>query len=234
MMRYNKSFYTLILAVTLGAYAVPDKAQSQTPAILTEKEAGAFLTSMSDSLSSIETLQADFVQKRYLAVFMDTLVSSGSLYFEMPDNLRWEVKEAFHTILITSGGRVAKFDFQDDMIRKLKIGAQDLMQGIMEQIIFWMKGDFSASSAMYTITVERYGNHSYIIKLEPKSSGMRENLSLIALYVSASNYHIIQVALHETGMGITRIFFTGETVNRPFDARLFDLNSPLLQDRPAP
>jgi outer membrane lipoprotein-sorting protein len=233
-MRHFHFFTFLFLLLLIFTQAqVQVLAQPGKARVLTPNETDTFLKTMSDSLKSIETLQASFVQKRILTVFMDTLVSSGQFYFEVPDRLRWEVRKSFHTILITDNGRVAKFDFQDGRMRKLRIGAEDIMKEIMKQIIYWMQGDFSASASIYTISVEAVAGKEtemeHIIKLQPRSQAMRESLSLIELTVSPYNYHITQVALHEAGLGLTRIFFSDEIVNRRFDQGLFDLSTPLLE-----
>jgi hypothetical protein len=67
---------------------------------LDEAETQAFLETMRQSLASVQTLQARFVQERRVSMFVDTLVTTGVCLFEPPQRLRWEMTEPYVSVLI--------------------------------------------------------------------------------------------------------------------------------------
>ncbi len=191
---------------------------------LPAQEAGIFLSEMAQRLSRLGSLEADFVQKRAIAVFMDTLISSGFFCFRAPSFLRWEVLKDYHSILIFNGKNVAKFDFQNGKMRPMKLGTEDLMRGILGQIVFWMKGEFSSSSRVYDIAVFE-GAPSRIV-LRPKSDALRQALESITLSVDKESGRVIRVVIGEPGGDSVDITFSNDRTDIPLPDTVFDLVNP--------
>lgn len=188
-------------------------------------EQDAVLQKMSDNLQSIKTLRAGFVQERHLSMFLDVLSARGTLYFEIPDRLRWELTEPYTSVLLFNGGYVAKFNLENGRLQKMKLGMEDLLQEVLKQIISIMSGDFKKVRDVYTISLIHGKDYKVIMK--PVSAGMAKVIKSLELSIDQASNHVTKITIREPQGDYIEIRFSGEEENVSFDKRLFDLNNPL-------
>lgn len=121
--------------------------------VVSDGRRAAIIKSIEESLHKINTLKADFVQERHIALFYDVLRSKGVLAFERPDKLRWELKEPYRTLMLFNKNDVSKFRVADGKIKKANFGMEDVLRGTLGQIISILKGDFGKSMEAYNFAV---------------------------------------------------------------------------------
>ncbi len=153
-----------------------------------------FLTEMKQKLGALKTLKADFIQQRRMSAFMDTLTATGTCYFRSPDRIRWELKEPYHSALVFSEGKVAKFLFDNDRARKLNPASGEIMAEVLKMISLWMRGDFESSESLFNLQVER--RPAVHVRLTPRSDTIRHVVHWVELTrdVDSPRFHTIQVA----------------------------------------
>lgn len=188
-------------------------------------EQDAVLQKMSNNLQSIKTLRAGFVQERHLSMFLDVLSAKGTLYFEIPDRLRWELTEPYTSVLVFNGGYVAKFNLENGRLQKMKLGMEDLLQEVLKQIISIMHGDFKKVRDVYSISLMHGKEYKLIMK--PVSAGMSKVIKSLELSIDQASNHVTKINIREPQGDYIEIRFSGEEENASFDKRLFDLNNPL-------
>lgn len=188
-------------------------------------EQDAVLQNMSNNLQSIKTLRAGFVQERHLSMFLDVLSARGTLYFEVPDRLRWELTEPYTSVLVFNGGYVAKFNLENGRLQKMKLGMEDLLQEVLKQVISIMHGDFKKARDIYSISLMHGKDYKVIMK--PVSAGMAKVIKSLELSIDQASNHVTKITIREPQGDYIEIRFSGEEENASFDKRLFDLNNPL-------
>jgi len=193
---------------------------------LDEAETQAFLETMRQSLASVQTLQARFVQERRVSMFVDTLVTTGVCLFEPPQRLRWEMTEPYVSVLIHTPRGVSKFDKEEGQLRKMRLGGEEILTQVLEQIGDWMRGDFTRAREAYTLEVRRAPAKALLI-LRPRSEKMSQMLQAIELTINTADCHVTQVVIRETAEDSVQIRFVREKINAPVPDRAFDLKTPL-------
>ena len=143
--------------------------------------------------------------------------------------MRWEIYEPFFSLLLFKDNSVAKFDFKEGVVRRLRLGSEDVIREVLAQIMGWIKGDFEDSMPIYDIRIVE--KESFVLKLIPRSAELLDNIKSIELYFDKGTKHIVQVFIRETETDFIRIKFFDEANNLELDDRLFDLNDPLLWHR---
>lgn len=223
-MKLNQFFFLLLI---IGFLSIQSSAQSsQQGKELTSDEGDLFIQQMAEALKTRESMQVNFVQERHFSVFLEPLISKGICFFREPDKLRWEIYESYKSILIYNNRSVAKFDFEQGRLRKLKLGSVDIMREILNQIISWMKGDFRNSSQIYEIKI--YRNKDYQLRLIPKSKELLKSIKYIELNINAQTKHVTTVLIKETETDFIQIKFSNEKDNLELAEELFDLKNPLI------
>lgn len=175
-------------------------------------------------LSSIKALKTDFTQKRHMSLFLDVLTSEGLLFFQKPDLLRWELTEPYQSIMIFNRGDVAKFQLKDGKLKKLKSGMEDLMRGVLEQILSMMQGNFKKVSQSYHIEVKEGAD--YLLLMTPKSEGMAKAISSIELHISKSSIHMQRIVIREPTEDYLEIIFTNNEEDVSLNIDLFNTENP--------
>jgi outer membrane lipoprotein carrier protein len=215
----------LFLTILLLFAAAPAAAQEE-PEPLGTVGTERLLETISDSLETVRSIRADFIQERTLAMFLDTLVTEGRLYFEEPEKLRWEVLKPYHSIMLFVDGRIAKFDIKEGTPVPMRMGSEDIMEAVMQEIAYWMKGDFSKSRELYDLmafeTADRFELH-----LTPGNGGTASAGPMI-IGIDPETYHVVSVTIDAASGNGVEIRFVDERVNLDFDPGLFDRHSPVV------
>lgn len=195
---------------------------------LSASEMDSVIAHMTGNLRSVQNLKADFIQERHLSMFLDVLSAKGTLYFEMPDKLRWELTEPYASILIFNSGNVAKFNRENGKYVRMNLGMEDMFRESLRQIISIMRGDFKKVKEDYNISMSR--GPDYLLVMRPVSAGMAKVIKSLVLSIDQSSGHVTKIIINEPHGDYIEIRFSGEEENRAFDQRLFDRNNPFIQD----
>ncbi len=222
------SWPLVLIAVALGttgsaqqadtAAGVPYVAQA-------EEERDRFLEAMGTALKSIRSLRAEFVQERHVSLFLEPLSAKGICSFERPDRLRWELLEPYVSILILDARNVAKFDVVEGKLRRLELGAADLLREVLGQIAGWIRGDFSQADDVYELRLEKGSDYRLI--MQPRSAEMRKMIRAVELSINPATHRVTQVVIREPGEDYLESRFVEEELNVTFQERVFDLKNPI-------
>ncbi len=194
--------------------------------VLSPQEQQQFLHEMTTQLADVKNFQAEFEQERHLSIMVEPLISKGMCYFEVPDKLRWEIYSPYSSILIYNKEKVSKFEIDNGQLKKLNFGAVDIMRKVLQQIISWMRGNFTDSEAIYSIKVFQGAINK--IQLTPKSEVMRENLKSIELHIKPETFQLEQVLIKESAVDFIRIKFKNKQENLNLPEKIFHLNHPVV------
>ncbi|MFP4380044.1 MAG: LolA family protein [Candidatus Sumerlaeia bacterium] len=195
--------------------------------VLSQAEAREFLNEMSSTLRTIRALQVEFVQERYLVTFSDSLRSRGYCYFETPRKIRWEITSPYYSLLILNGAEVAKFDSKDGELRKMRLGGEDILRNVLDEIMNWMRGDFDDAWTKYNFEVAR-GTALHRLRMQPQLGTIEDMIQAIELYIDSENKRVRRVRIIEAEEeGEIIIRFTDDKINPNLNDRLFDTENPI-------
>jgi outer membrane lipoprotein-sorting protein len=155
-------------------------------------------------------------------LFNDALESRGLFAFAVPDRLRWEITQPFHSLLIMNGHEVAKYDFPDGKNpRKLQFPAANALSEVLQQIADIHQGKFGAESKNYDIKI--YQGETARMTLVPKDPRMKKMISQIDIGFSKELDRVASVVIREKGGDFTRIVFEDDPRNPTLPDSLFSI-----------
>lgn len=164
----------------------------------------------------INSVQAEFIQKKHMEILSRPLVSKGKLYFQAPQSLRWEYTSPVHSILLMHGGTVTRYIKKDGAVTKDSSARLQSMQIVLQEIIMWMKGNFDANPG-FTPQLKP----GRIIVLIPKEKSMEEIIQRIELKLSKEPGVIQSVMIYESKKSYTVIDFGHVVLNTKLPDSLF-------------
>lgn len=191
-----------------------------TSSLLTETELEELLVTLEKELGSIQTIRTDFVQEKHLSIFINPVMARGRLFFLKPDNVRFEITEPFHSVLIAQSKSVAKYEFVENEWKKLNIGIPDALLMVTGQIATWLQGRFRDKSDIYKISATT--DEPPIIILTPRSEKFKKFITAIELELTEEKDRIASVTIRESGDDFTRMTFSNQESDVALPISLFD------------
>jgi outer membrane lipoprotein-sorting protein len=164
----------------------------------------------------INSVQAEFVQKKHIEILSRPLVSKGKLYFQVPRSLRWEYTSPVHSVLLMHGGNVTRYVIKDGAVTRDSSAQLQSMQIVLQEITMWMKGTFDANPG-FTPQLKQ----GRIIVLTPKGKSMADIIQRIELKLSKEPGLIQSVMIYESKKSYTVIDFGRVTMNAALPDSLF-------------
>ena len=187
------------------------------------------LKRISEHIRLTQTYQADFEQQRHMAMFLDVLKSTGRIYFQMPDKLRWETNNPYVSLLISNGGHVARFVEENKRLRKLDPGMEEMFQQIVEEMTGIMRGDFHALFSGYRILLSQSGTQLLLL---PRSKDLQHSIASLEFQLEKQTGRVERVIIREPQKDYIEISFYNVKENPVLDPSVFSLQSPLAPQKP--
>jgi len=187
---------------------------------LSDTELQVLLLRLENELGSIQSMKSDFVQEKHLSIFTDAAIAKGALFFLRPDNVRFEIREPFQSVLIARHNAVAKYEFVDGKWVKLNLGAPYVVLMVTGQIATWLQGRFRDKSDIYELSAIA-GAHTVVI-LTPRNEQIKKHIAAIELGLSEEKNRVNSVTIRESGGDYTHMTFSNQERDISLPDRTFD------------
>lgn len=172
---------------------------------------------LKETASSIETVQAEFVQEKHLEILSKPLISTGYLYFKAPGSLRWEYTRPFESVLLMYKGNIVRYVKGEDGVTRDEGMRLQAMQIVMDEISLWLSGNFRENP-----NFEASLKPGPVIELTPKNEGLAAIIQCIELVLSQTPGLIETVTIYEDETSFTRLKFANERLNQPIRESVFE------------
>ncbi len=171
------------------------------------------------STGDINSIQADFVQRKQAKMLDRPLVSRGRLLFKAPGSLRWEYTAPVKSVLLVNAGDIQRYVMEKGSYKKGSGSGLQSMSIVFSEIIKWLNGKFDSNPDFEAEIVTGVTNK---IVLTPKRRAMLKYISSIELTLSKRPGVINRVRIDERDGNYTLITFTGVALNSAVPAGTFE------------
>lgn len=175
-------------------------------------------TSLKEAFRGIQTVKADFLQKRHLRVLKDPLVSEGRLFFDATGSVRWEYSSPLKSVMLQKGDRIHLYHFSDGAWKPEMTQSVEARRMVLAEMSQWFQGRFEESRSF---------SHAYIpgppvrIVLTPRE-GISRFIARVEIVLSDKPGIIERVEIVEPGDSRTSIEFLNVAVNSSMPSEIFD------------
>ncbi|MEB3004141.1 MULTISPECIES: LolA family protein [unclassified Capnocytophaga] len=206
-MKYGYLFFGLIMTTLLWGQ---EKA-------LTQAQITAFKAKVIEKNATIETLQADFKQRKHLEFMSKDIETKGKMAFLKPDQLNWQYTTPYRyqivfqrdNIKVNDEGKVSQMKADNKIFKKIN-------KLIVSSVSGNMFDDKEFAIILYTS-----GNET-LAKFSPKDRTLQKYIKEIHLFFS-SDATVGRVKLIEPTEDYTEIIFMNKKLNTPIDASVFNI-----------
>ncbi len=167
-----KRLWLSVLFVALGLFAT-----AQTP--LSEAQSNEIMASLTETASSMQTMQCRFVQSKTMSMLAEPSVSEGKMYFASPDRLRWEYVKPYAFALVVNGERIVKVT--DGQAEALDGNSGRMYQGITSMIMGSASGKKLFDATTFDIVLYDDGAY-WKAEMTPKRRDMKRMFSQLVFH----------------------------------------------------
>ncbi len=168
--------------------------------------------------AGIKTIQADFVQKKFMKILSRPLVSEGRFYYEAPDCLRWEYFKPLKSLVIVRKNQIKRYLYSEGKMIEDQTGGAPAMKMVLNEVAGWMNGRFDQNPSFKTM-LSRKANP--VITLVPVDKSMSGFVEKIEITLAGSHGVVKSVKIFEGIDNFTQINFVRVQTNTPLDPVVF-------------
>ena len=166
----------------------------------------------------IQTISADFVQKKVMKILSKPLVSEGKFYYAAPDSLRWEYVKPLKSVVISEKGKTRRYMAAGGKMVEDKTGGAQAMKIVLDEVAGWMGGRFTANPSFTAVLKEGPMTQ---ITLTPVGKGMAGMIEKIEITISRKDASVQSVRIVESATAETRIDFKNVVINQSIQPSVF-------------
>jgi outer membrane lipoprotein-sorting protein len=174
--------------------------------------------SIQEGFRKIQSVKADFLQKRHLPILQAPLLAEGTLFFEASGSLRWEYRKPVPSVMIQKGDAVQVFQLSEGKWKPELIQGIEARRLVLAEIQRWFQGRFVESKVF---------SHRYLpgppgrVSLVPRE-GMDKFISRIEIVFAAKPGVIDRVEIEEPGNSRIAIDFRNVEINSRLPGEIFE------------
>jgi outer membrane lipoprotein carrier protein len=180
-------------------------------------EAKAFKESVSSKAETIENLQADFSQLKFMKTMEKTVESDGHIWYASPGKLKWSYTSPYDYELLFKDSSL--YIIEDGKTRKMNTGNSELFEKMGELVAGSFNGRILEMDELFKTDFAKDGK---FIKatVTPKDENLAEMFSEILIFFNAEKY-IEKVKLIEPSGDYTEIKMSNFKTNQKIPASVF-------------
>ena len=214
----KKAFTILVtISLVLASGVTSLYASSRTQDILSKLE---------DKFSSIDTLEANFVQEKELSYFDRKIIIKGVLCFDKPDILAWHVTEPIVYSMVIDGKTIRQWDEETRKVQTLHVESNPALQMMIVRMREWFTGNFTGFLEDYDVEIERE-EPAIIIFVPKKISPAADVIERVRIIFKGDGSYLDQLEISEKGGDNTVLIFGDVVFNEPLKPGLLDVKNDL-------
>lgn len=186
-------------------------------ATFSTSEAKAFKESVSSKAETIENLQADFRQLKFMKTMEKTVESDGHIWYASPGKLKWSYTSPYDYELLFKDSSL--YITEDGKTRKMNTGNSELFEKMGELVAGSFNGRILEMDELFETDFARDGK---LVKatVTPKDENLAEMFSEIWIFFNVEKY-IEKVKLMEPSGDYTEIKMSNFMTNQKIPASVF-------------
>jgi len=186
-------------------------------ATFSTSEAKAFKESVSTKAETIENLQADFRQLKFMKTMEKTVESDGHIWYASPGKLKWSYTSPYDYELLFKDSSL--YIIEDGKTRKMNTGNSELFEKMGELVAGSFNGRILEMDELFKTDFARDGKFVKAT-VTPKDENLAEMFSEILIFFNAAKY-IEKVKLMEPSGDYTEIKMSNFKTNQKIPASVF-------------
>jgi len=174
------------------------------------------LARLEERMSAVQSLKANFVQEKHLAILDQPLVLRGSIFMQKPDLFAWHVREPLRYSMVIEGEAVSQWDEDTGQVQKISLSESPPFRVAIRQLRDWFSGSYRPMRGEYEIAVLDEDPISITFVPRP-STFAQEFIERITIIFEGDERYLRQIRIVERRGDSTLLSFADTALNTVID-----------------
>ncbi len=172
----------------------------------------------------IETLEAEFVQKKESALLQEPEEARGAFSYAAPDRVRWEYRTPNPISLLIEDGEMTTWYRDMDQVERISVGRQS--QKVLEYL--GASGSLDALLEYFEVALRMPVDPAapYQLDLDPRFARVERRVRSMSLWIDRQRFLPIRLRYEEADGDVTEYRFDDIRLNAELPAERFVLEIP--------
>ncbi|MFH1469545.1 MAG: outer membrane lipoprotein carrier protein LolA [Pseudomonadota bacterium] len=155
------------------------------------------------AMSVVQRLEARFEQIRTTSLLAQPLVSTGTLRFQRPDRLAWQVESPGRSLMVMDGSKVGMWYPDLDVREEIDLSGDPDAARLVGAMMVWLAGDLSAVAQSYRVAWSQAAPAGaptgtlHAAVLTPRDATMAALVSELDLFLGGEPLRVLAVTMRE-------------------------------------
>ena len=169
-----------------------------------------FESRLAKEAQTVESIESDFTQVKYLDVFDEKVTSKGKFYYQKTHKICMEYFRPMDYLIVINGSKLKIVS--DGKKSIMNLSSNKMMAQMQDMLTACMIGDLSKMSSNYLLEYfedERY----YLVKIKPTNKAVQAYIAGIEIYLDKKDMSVHKLRLSETATNYTEYEFYNKKFN---------------------
>lgn len=171
-----------------------------------------------------ESLEADFIQTKESALFLEPVRSTGVFSYRSPDQARWEYVEPDPVSLVIAGEEMLTWYRDLGKAERFNVGKQS------QRVLEYLSASSSIGTLLEYFDVRMHTpadpSAPYLLEMSPRFKRIEKRVKKIELWIEPENYLPVRLRYLEADDDVTEYEFRNFRVNEELPSERFELEIP--------
>ncbi len=184
------------------------------------KDEKAFMSELQRKNASITSIQAKFVQTKFLSVFSTEMKSDGNFYWEKNDKICLDYQTPVKYKIVINGDKLKTVSSGKSNVINTK--GNPLMDQMSALIAACMTGNIDRMGSGFKVKIEESAS-DYRLTIEPQAKEVQSYIAKMEIFLSRKDMSVSRLVMHENADDYTGYIFTDNKFNEKIPASVFDV-----------
>lgn len=178
----------------------------------------AFEKRLSQEAQTVQSIESDFMQVKYLDVFDEKVTSKGKFYYQKSNQICMEYAKPLNYLIVINGTKLKVVS--DGKKSIMNLTTNKMMTQMQDMLTACMVGDLAKMAPNYQLEYFEDSRH-YLVKVKPISKAVQAYIVGIEIYLDKKDMSVHKLRLSETATNYTEYEFSNKKFNSLKDEARF-------------
>lgn len=179
-----------------------------------------FESRLAKEAQTVQSIESDFKQEKYLDVFDEKVTSKGKFYYQKSNKICMEYFRPMNYLIVINGSKLKIVS--DGKKSIMNLSSNKMMNQMQDMLTACMVGDLTKMSSNYQLEYFEDARH-YLVKIKPVSKTIQAYIAGIEIYLDKKDMSVYKLLLHETATNYTEYEFYNKRFNSLKDEAKFTI-----------
>lgn len=179
-----------------------------------------FESKLAKEAQTVQSIESDFTQVKYLDVFDEKVTSKGKFYYQKSNKIRMEYFHPMDYLIVINGSKLKVIS--DGKKSIMNLSSNKMMNQMQDMLTACMVGDLSKMSSSYQLTYFEDVRY-YLVKIKPTNKAIQAYITGIDIYLDKKDMSVYKLRLSETATNYTEYEFYNKKFNSLKNEEKFEI-----------